>query len=552
MIARHLHELGESIISQQVSGNDNVRSSEDRALTELGSQSIQITNELLLVLNSLKLKEHGTKWQSFYQALRTEWKTRDIEALQRRVDRIGQNLSTHLRTSQHHRIYSKLDELTLENRRLDAGRAEAIADLKHKVDTVLADLRDIQSRSEPADLRSSLLQIAEKGIQYSDEQLILETFRFDSIDYRYNSIPSAHAETFSWIFGSQTEENVSLDSFPRWLTSGDDLFWISGKAGSGKSTLMKYLRTHKETRRMLDEWAGGYPLILVDFFFWNAARQSLQKSQQGLLRSMIYQILRQRPDLIRQAFPHADSVQLPSGSSGIKHKALRTSGPPADVHGLLSTLQDLCELLASSDVRLFCLIDGLDEFEGKPTDIIELISILKSVPNVKICVSSRPWNEFEQSFGKDASRKLYMHLLTKHDIRNYIRDTLEHDEDYRNLEDEDDCGTTLINEMIDAAQGVFLWVVLVVRSFREGLTNGGSPEKASRFSDRPRRIFSENIAFRRFRILQVAIGSNVLDYLRSKGAATADGVLVYGSGGSQLLSQLRVATVEPRTDYDTP
>jgi hypothetical protein len=44
--------------------------------------------------------------------------------------------------------------------------------------------------------------------------------------------------------------------FIEWLASGDGIFHISGKLGSGKSTLMKYLYKHPRTRRELAKWAG--------------------------------------------------------------------------------------------------------------------------------------------------------------------------------------------------------------------------------------------------------------------------------------------------------
>jgi hypothetical protein len=76
----------------------------------------------------------------------------------------------------------------------------------------------------------------------------------------------------------------------------------------------------------------------------------------------------------------------------------------------------------------FCFfLDGLDEYEGKPTDIIRLVELLKSMLKVKVCVSSRPWNEFEKVSGQDESKKLYMHDLTRGDIELYVRDPLEND-----------------------------------------------------------------------------------------------------------------------------
>jgi hypothetical protein len=83
--------------------------------------------------------------------------------------------------------------------------------------------------------------------------------------------------------------------------------------------------------------------------------------------------------------------------------------------------------MATSNVNFCFFLDGLDEYEGKPMDIIRLVELLKSMLKVKVCVSSRPWNEFEKVFGQDESKKLYMHDLTRGDIELYVRDPLEND-----------------------------------------------------------------------------------------------------------------------------
>lgn len=52
---------------------------------------------------------------------------------------------------------------------------------------------------------------------------------------RLNSIKNAYGTTFQWIW---TEP--SLD-FTEWLRDNPKGYWISGKPGSGKSILMKYI-----------------------------------------------------------------------------------------------------------------------------------------------------------------------------------------------------------------------------------------------------------------------------------------------------------------------
>jgi hypothetical protein len=44
--------------------------------------------------------------------------------------------------------------------------------------------------------------------------------------------------------------------FINWLSSGEGIFHISGKLGSGKSTLMKFLFSHCRTKTELRKWAG--------------------------------------------------------------------------------------------------------------------------------------------------------------------------------------------------------------------------------------------------------------------------------------------------------
>lgn len=231
-------------------------------------------------------------------------------------------------------------------------------------------------------------------------------------------------------------------------------------------------------RQHLTVWTGEQTLIIPSFFFWNAGRIVLQKSQEGLLRSMLYQVLRRCPALISKAFPGHWYPYISGGLSPGSSSQFLT------ISELLAAFQRIATELASCKIKLFFLIDGLDEYDGKPNDIIHLIEVLKTSNQVKICVSSRPWNEFEKVYGQDASRKLYVESLTKQDIESYVRDTLEKDPSYQDLVEEEGDGQSLdlVQDIVDAAQGVFLWVFLVVRSLLEGLTN------ADRVVDLQRRL----------------------------------------------------------------
>lgn len=97
---------------------------------------------------------------------------------------------------------------------------------------------------------------------------------FDDIDNRKRDIVKAYESTFSWIFDETPliEAGKCLrSSFPKWL-EGDDksVFLITGKPGSGKSTLMKFILSSDEPRKCLEKWAAGFPLQMTSFYAWTA------------------------------------------------------------------------------------------------------------------------------------------------------------------------------------------------------------------------------------------------------------------------------------------
>ncbi|KAF2453283.1 hypothetical protein BDY21DRAFT_263984, partial [Lineolata rhizophorae] len=47
--------------------------------------------------------------------------------------------------------------------------------------------------------------------------------------------------------------------------------------------------------------------------------------------------------------------------------------------------------------RFAIFIDGLDKFDGDHSDVINLVLWLRTQPNVKICLASRPWNVFSDA-----------------------------------------------------------------------------------------------------------------------------------------------------------
>ncbi|KAK7961174.1 hypothetical protein PG988_012388 [Apiospora saccharicola] len=60
---------------------------------------------------------------------------------------------------------------------------------------------------------------------------------------------------------------------------------------------MKLLCGHSDTPKRLKSWAGQKKLVVASFFFWIAGT-TLQMFQEGLLRSLLFKILRHCPKLM--------------------------------------------------------------------------------------------------------------------------------------------------------------------------------------------------------------------------------------------------------------
>jgi hypothetical protein len=342
-----------------------------------------------------------------------------------------------------------------------------------KLDAIDSNVKLIQHACEKPSSQENLknlcysLEMSTSGIlEVSKKIEIIRSLAFSSMGERNLKIVDANTKTFGWVFRSDELPSADVRShikLKRWLTSENGIFWVSGKAGSGKSTLMKWLYHDARTKACLETWAQGAELVCARCYFWNAGTE-MQKSQQGLLQSLLHEILSKCPDLIPTVCKERWNVK----------KLSRAHGAPwtyAEVKAAFDRLQEV-----SPTNKKFCFfIDGLDEYDEHGRDHLDLIDSMLAMArssHIKICLSSRPWNCFEDAFGSDTQRKLYLQHLTREDIEIYARDKLTIPKCYLETEGDQIFHQQLILEIVDRAQGVFLWVYLVIRSLREGILSG--------------------------------------------------------------------------------
>ena len=132
---------------------------------------------------------------------------------------------------------------------IESLRAEVIACLQSTqadanlgfgfVKDYLKNASDLKSTSE-ADIATFSQRVTELSSQLENlvievknvaaEQAFLNSLSYPFMKDRFSQIMSNASKTLDWVFESA--------SFMTWLERDSGIFWIAGKAGSGKSTLM--------------------------------------------------------------------------------------------------------------------------------------------------------------------------------------------------------------------------------------------------------------------------------------------------------------------------
>ncbi|KAH7273155.1 hypothetical protein B0J15DRAFT_574019 [Fusarium solani] len=498
-----------SRLANRSSGNEN------DGIIALANECSKALQKMLDTLEIVKPSKTGNIWKAMKSAVALKWNESSLSALQSQLNDFKHQISLNLLVSvrqysqksvtQQDEILRRLDQLTADT---SASAREPIPSIDQSgfgssiIQLLTRRLGQEDGEAERVRLRTAIISAMLSGdddietsssILLTDdhrkslEAMFLAALHYESMADRELAISDAHEATFHWIFQNSEHETAKWSSFTDWLKSDEQVYWITGKAGSGKSTLMKFLTQPHQSRdtaessrnlpletrctKYLGRWAGDQRLIMASFYFW-AAGTTAQKSHKGLFKTLLSQLLRAFPEAIPFTSPKQWGVLslFDEVTKEVPERELRNMFKRAMRH-------------ISSKAKVALFVDGLDEFEG---DLEPLISTMRDVvshsSSVKLCTASRPWNEFQEAF-KDLP-SLRLQDLTRFDIQKYVEARFNENQKYMALRDRE-TGLTehLVSSVVSKASGVFLWVKIVVTSLLAGLSQADRPSDLKRRLD---------------------------------------------------------------------
>lgn len=254
--------------------------------------------------------------------------------------------------------------------------------------------------------------------------------------------------------------NGTFGDFKEWLTLDNDskLYWISGKPGAGKSTLMKHL-----FRRMENEDLIEGPHLIIRHFFWLGVSDTRSRlnDMEGMYMALLYQLLDQ------EVCGKSVASLLLRDNPRIKQKESPTDW---DFEELSTTTKEALNVVARQ-CAVYVLIDALDEHlpAGKHDELLAAIGEFEKLANVRLVLSSRREVIFDDRFTR--SRQLQLQTLTGPDIYHFALDSLLKAAKYS----QGGCSRYLIKELaeevVEKAEGVFLWAHLAVGSLKRGFVD---------------------------------------------------------------------------------
>jgi ppGpp synthetase/RelA/SpoT-type nucleotidyltranferase len=270
---------------------------------------------------------------------------------------------------------------------------------------------------------------AQPRIPSTEEQQLIDRviskLPFERMGDREGNIENALESTCSWLLDNPMYQdwktaNANTETRP--------FFWIKGKAGSGKSVMMKFLTENMKETSQEDN--------VISFFF---SARGEERTTKELYRSILHDLFWSEPDLQK----NIDSLK------------------PQDLRRIDQSgweIKDLKRVISRSLAnrqargRLYLLIDALDEcHEDEIREMLKFFETQK-LDAFRMCLASRPYPEISLA----DCHHLVLEDHTAEDIRAYIHDRLK----IFDISEVD--AQSVKDAILKRCSGIFLWVILVI------------------------------------------------------------------------------------------
>ncbi|KAJ5564266.1 hypothetical protein N7513_000508 [Penicillium frequentans] len=295
-----------------------------------------------------------------------------------------------------------------------------------------------------------------------ERQECLRSLKFDELSTRRDRVEPAVAGTGEWLADDQ--------EYRKWNESDhSSLILIRGKPGSGKSTLAKFILEKKKRiyniGQIGEPEASTMPEALIADFFYSFRGGENERSHTLMLQSLLFQLLSQDATLF-PLFQPIYRAQRPMNSSRWKHK---------DLKNIFASLPSLQTSTAKPKVYIFvdAMDESIDRGRSETLKLLQALCLSESSRTFKCLVASRqlPADEInDHEWGQ-----IILEQKNRQDIRMLIQSGLENIKKKPGLTNID--FQFAEDYMANHAQGVFLWVSLVMNELVELASTGPSQKE---------------------------------------------------------------------------
>ncbi|KAF4968647.1 hypothetical protein FSARC_4022 [Fusarium sarcochroum] len=387
---------------------------ESARINDIANESCAMIEEIANRLARCKVPQ-GSKGYTWFKdvIVHVLWNGQrtDVEGLRTKLESLRHELQFQIVISIKDRVDVQDVQRTSEFAKLGQTHQKLVNALLEGEDSVKSQLQRLRQQQDEIQVGvQGLLMLGDRrDIVPPGRENVVEELKnrlwFNAIPHRHDAITEAHSKTFEWAFTEEETTESSNKTFSEWMRKG--------KAFTG-------------LRRL-----------------------------EGIYQGLLYKILEAAPELAELLFPD--------------HVGGRDWG---SFPTLLDMKQAFTRLLQAQTLPLaiVLVIDGLDEYDAPPGDQIDLSNILKDAaakPHLKVLVSSRPEFAFEAAF--ENCMRLQLDKLTEVDRKIYVTDSLWKEPRFKALEATTEEKESLITQIVERSEGIFLWLRIVISAIQEEL-----------------------------------------------------------------------------------